>query len=136
MGRILSDYDRRDGPEQPVGYPVRRILPQNRYATQLVPGCARGTRERASGAERGGVIVGRGAVMTGWAPKGHTPILHRRTRSHEKVWTLGALTISPGRRHLGLYPHWHPHKNITAIEVIAFLHDLLRHLRGHVIRIW
>jgi transposase len=75
-------------------------------------------------------------VRRTWAPKGRTPILHHRTRSHKKVSTIGALSISPGRRRLGLYLHWHPDKNITATEVTWFLRDLLRHLRGHVILIW
>lgn len=60
-------------------------------------------------------------VRRTWAPRGPTPFLHHRTRSHKKVSTIGALTISPGRHRLGLYLHWHPDKNIRTIEVIAFL---------------
>ena len=75
-------------------------------------------------------------VRRTWAPKGQTPILRHRTRSHKKVSTIGALTISPQRRRLGLYLHWHPDKNITQDEVILFLRDLLRHLRGNVILVW
>jgi len=75
-------------------------------------------------------------VRRTWAPRGQTPILRHRTRSHKKVSAIGGLSISPGRRHLGLYLHWHPDKNITGTEVIAYLHDLLRHLRGHVILVW
>ena len=71
-----------------------------------------------------------------WAPKGQTPILRHRTRSHKKVSTIGALRISPQRRRLGLYLHRHPHKNITQDEVILFLRDLLTHLRGNVILVW
>ena len=75
-------------------------------------------------------------VRRTWAPKGQTPILHHRTRSHKKVSTIGALTLSPKRHHLGLFLHWHPDKNIRTTEVIAFLRDLLRHLRGNVILVW
>lgn len=75
-------------------------------------------------------------VRRTWAPRGQTPILHHRTRSHKKVSAIGALTISPGRRRLGLYLHWHPDTNIRTTEVIAFLHDLLRHLRGNVVLVW
>jgi hypothetical protein len=75
-------------------------------------------------------------VRRTWAPKGQTPILRHRTRSHKKVSTIGALTISPQRRRLGLYLHWHPDKNITQDEVILFLRDLLAHLRGNVILVW
>ena len=75
-------------------------------------------------------------VRRTWAPKGRTPILRQRTRSHKKVSTIGALSISPQRRRLGLYLHWHPDKNITQDEVIFFLRDLLAHLRGNVILVW
>lgn len=75
-------------------------------------------------------------VRRTWAPRGQTPILHHRTRSHRKISTIGALTISPRRRRLGLYLHWHPDKNIAATEIIDFLHDLLRHLRGNVVLVW
>lgn len=75
-------------------------------------------------------------VRRTWAPQGQTPILRHRTRSHKKVSTIGALTISPGRRRIGLYLHWHRDKNITQNEVIVFLQDLLRHLRGNVILVW
>lgn len=71
-----------------------------------------------------------------WAPKGQTPLLRQRTRSHKKVSGIGALSISPRRHRLGLYLHWHPDKNITQDEVMAFLAELLKHLRGQVILIW
>ncbi len=75
-------------------------------------------------------------VRRTWAPKGQTPILRHRTRSHKKVSAIGALSISPHRRRLGLYLHWHPNKNITQDEVILFLRDLLAHLRSNVILVW
>lgn len=75
-------------------------------------------------------------VRRTWAPKGQTPILRHRTRSHKKVSTIGALSISPQRRRVGLYLHWHPDKNVTQEEIILFLRDLLTHLRGNVILVW
>ena len=75
-------------------------------------------------------------VRRTWSPRGKTPVLHHRTRSHKKVSAIGALTLSPRRRHPGLYLHWHPDKNITTVEIIAFLRALLRHLRGNVILVW
>jgi transposase len=75
-------------------------------------------------------------VRRTWAPKGQTPILRQRGRSHQKVSTIGALSISPRRRRMGLYLHWHPGRNITREELIDFLDDLLRHLRGPVILVW
>lgn len=75
-------------------------------------------------------------VRRTWAPTGQTPILRHRTRSHKKISTIGALSISPQRRRLGLYLHWHPNKNITQVEIISFLRDLLAHLRGNVVLVW
>jgi len=75
-------------------------------------------------------------VRRTWAPRGQTPILRHRTRSHKKVSAIGALSISPARRRMGLYLHWHPDQNITTTEVIGFLRDLLGHLRSPVILIW
>ena len=75
-------------------------------------------------------------VRRTWAPKGRTPLLHHRTRSHKKVSAIGALTISPKRRHVGLYLHWHPDKNITQRELLVFLRDLRAHLAGPLILVW
>lgn len=75
-------------------------------------------------------------VRRTWAPRGQTPVLHQRGRSHQKVSGIAAISISPRRRRLGLHAHWHPNANIGAEEVIAFLSALLRHLRGHVILVW
>ena len=75
-------------------------------------------------------------VRRTWAPKGRTPLLHHRTRSHKKVSAIGALTLSPKRRHLGLYLHWHPDRNITQRELLVFLRDLRAHLAGAIILVW
>ena len=70
-------------------------------------------------------------VRRTWAPRGQTPILRHRYR-RDKVSAISAVTVSPRRRRLGLYIHFHPH-NITHVEVAVFLRALLRLLRGHVI---
>lgn len=75
-------------------------------------------------------------VRRTWAPKGRTPLLHHRTRSHKKVSAIGALSISPKRRHVGLYLHWHPDRNITHRELLVFLRDLRAHLAGPLILVW
>jgi transposase len=75
-------------------------------------------------------------VRRTWAPKGKTPVLYQRGRSHQKVSAIGSLSISPERRRMGLFLLWHPGRNITREEVIAFLEDLLRHLRGNVVLLW
>jgi hypothetical protein len=75
-------------------------------------------------------------VRRTWAPRGQTPILYQRTRCTRKISSIGGLSLSPGRRHLGLYLHWYPDTNICQEHVIAFLRDLLRHLRGAVVVVW
>lgn len=75
-------------------------------------------------------------VRRTWAPIGRTPVLHQRTRHHRKVSAIGAITISPQRRRLGHYLHLHRDGSIGQEQVIAFLRDLLRHLRGNVVVVW
>jgi transposase len=48
---------------------------------------------------------------------------------------ISGISISPRRRHLGLYFRLHL-KNIQHPEVCEFLRHLLRHLRGPVLLIW
>lgn len=69
-------------------------------------------------------------VLKTWAPCGQTPRLRHRTQ-RDKVSVISGVSVSPRRRHLGLYYAFYPH-NISHQEVYAFLQDLLRHLRGHV----
>ena len=75
-------------------------------------------------------------VRRTWAPKGQTPVLRHGARHYRKVSVIGALSISPVRRRLRLFLNWHVNANITQVEVVAFLRELLRHLRGPVIVIW
>jgi transposase len=70
-------------------------------------------------------------VRKTWAPRGQTPI-HRHHYRHDKISAISGISVSPKRRHLGLYCHLHE-KNIEQAEVCEFLRHLLRHLRGHVI---
>jgi putative transposase len=75
-------------------------------------------------------------VRRSWAPKGQTPVLRHRGRWRQKVSVIGGLSISPRRRRLRLFTQWHPDANVSQWEVIDFLRQLLRHLRGHVIVVW
>ena len=56
---------------------------------------------------------------------------HRR-----KVSVIGAVTVSPAARRLGLYFSTLPDGYFTAGSVAHFLRDLLRHLRGRVVVVW
>jgi transposase len=71
-----------------------------------------------------------------WAPCGTTPSLTVRARSHEKVSGIGALIVSPARRQITLALALHPRKNIRGPEVLQFLRQLARHVRGPVILVW
>jgi transposase len=75
-------------------------------------------------------------VRRTWARRGHTPLLRHRTRHHRKISCIGGLSVSPQRRHLHWYLKFHTDSSIRQKEVVAFVADLLRHLRGPVILIW
>lgn len=65
---------------------------------------------------------------------GETPIL-RHSYRRDKISVIGILTVSPGGRRLGFYARFHA-DNVTSLEIIAFLRQLLRHLQGEVFVIW
>jgi len=75
-------------------------------------------------------------VRRTWAPCGQTPVMRHRVRHHRKISTIGGISISPHRRHLGWYLHFHSDESIRQEQVIAFLRHLLAHLRGNVIIVW
>ncbi len=75
-------------------------------------------------------------VRRTWGPKGQTPVLRHGARHYRKVSVIGALSISPIRRKLRLFLNWHVNANVTQVEVVAFLRELLRHLPERVIVIW
>jgi putative transposase len=52
------------------------------------------------------------------------------------VSVIGALSLSPVTRRLGLYFTTDPKEFFNAERVVRFLRDLLRHLRGKVIVVW
>jgi len=57
-------------------------------------------------------------------------------RHREKVSTIAAISITPGRRRVGLYWKTDPKGYIDADAVVEFLRGLLRHLKGKVIVVW
>jgi transposase len=70
-------------------------------------------------------------VLKTWAPRGCTPLLRHRTR-RDKISVISGISVSPCRHRLGLFYDFYPH-NIRHQEVYAFVRQLLRHLRGHVV---
>ena len=75
-------------------------------------------------------------VRRTWAPRGKTPVFYQRGRHRQKVSIIGALTVSPKRRRIGLYFSLIAEFNVDAYWLVAFLTALARHLRGPVILIW
>jgi transposase len=56
--------------------------------------------------------------------------------SWEKISAISAISISPRARRLALYGRFHPRQNIRSPQVVAFLRQVLRHLRGPVVLLW
>ena len=69
-----------------------------------------------------------------WAPKGSTPIVHYWYKQ-DRISAISALAVSPKQRRLALYLHLRT-RNLTGLDVRAFLTHLLRHLRGPVVLLW
>jgi transposase len=69
-----------------------------------------------------------------WAPVGQTPVIPYNYR-HDRLSTLGTLTVSPKRQHLGLYLRFQA-GSFKGGHVADFLRTLLRQLRGHAILLW
>ena len=61
--------------------------------------------------------------------------MHYHSYKRGKISTIGALSVSPKRKHLALYLQFHK-SNLNGMDVKAFLSYLLKHLRGHVILLW
>jgi len=74
-------------------------------------------------------------VRRTWALRGQTPLM-RHWHKHDRVSVISAVTLSPRRRHCGLYVQCLPGKNFCTPDVCAFLRALLHHLRGPVIVLW
>jgi len=70
------------------------------------------------------------------APRGKTPILKTKAKHREKVSITAALTISPGRHHLGLYWQTYPRSFVNAERAADFLRALMGRLRGAVMVVW
>jgi transposase len=66
-------------------------------------------------------------VRRTWAPKGETPIQYSWDR-RDRLSVISAITLSPVRQRLGLYFDIH-NRNVTFVEVMAFLTMIHRRLR-------
>jgi len=75
-------------------------------------------------------------VRRSWQPRGKTPVLVQRTRSHQKVSMIAALCVAPTRDRVALYFRLHAQRNINADLVVAFLSQLRHQLDAPVIIVW
>lgn len=75
-------------------------------------------------------------VRRTWAPRGVTPVLYQRTRSHRKVSVIAALTLPPRYQRVGLYFSLHTDANITAHRVVLFLRRLTRQIQKPLLIVW
>lgn len=73
-------------------------------------------------------------VRRTWAPVGCTPLI-RHHYANDRISVISGVSVSPTRERLGLFGmfFW---DNIAQEEVVAFLREVLRHLRGHVIALF
>jgi transposase len=71
-----------------------------------------------------------------WAPRGATPILSQRTRSHEKISAIAAICVEPNRRRVKFYFSLHPAGNINSGLACSFLGNLKRQLRTPIALLW
>jgi transposase len=70
------------------------------------------------------------------APRGETPVLPCWDR-HDRISAISCITLSPVRDQPGLYFELLPvDANVTAVEVVAFLRQLKRHLPGPWVLLW
>jgi len=75
-------------------------------------------------------------VRRTWAPRGKTPILLQRGRSHRKVSAIAAIVVSPYARCANLYFRCHVTTSICSHLVIAFLKQLSVQIPKRFIIVW
>lgn len=70
-------------------------------------------------------------VRRTWAPRGQTPI-HYTWDRHDRISVIGALTLAPRRRRIGVYFDVQ-FRNIVTHDVMLFLRQLHQQLRRNLI---
>lgn len=74
------------------------------------------------------------SVRRTWAPRGQTPVLHLPL-NWKRLSAFGALSATPGGRKVRLFLSL-LNGSVNSERVVAFLHNLRRHIRGKVILLW
>ena len=73
-------------------------------------------------------------VRRTWAPRGQTPHFYHWLKQ-DRISAFGAISVSPLRRHAGLYMQFRS-RSLNNDDVKLFLLYLLRHLRGPIMLLW
>jgi len=71
-------------------------------------------------------------VRKTWAPVGCTPLV-RHHFANERISVISGISVSPTRRRLGLFGVFFWDNIGQQDEVVAFLRQVLCHIRGHII---
>ena len=75
-------------------------------------------------------------VRRTWAVRGQTPVIGGDGGHRKKVSVIGAVSVSPRTRRLGLYFANRIDGYFSASEVVGFLRHLLQSLPGKVLVVW
>jgi transposase len=70
-----------------------------------------------------------------WAPRGQTPTLRTSVQHHQRANVIGALLITPKARRLKLRTQLYQ-RTVTGEQVLDFLRQLLRQVRGPIVLVW
>ncbi len=70
-----------------------------------------------------------------WARRGQTPIIRTSIEHHDRLNILGVVLVSlKGKKiRVSIKSYWH---SLTSAEVIAFLKQILRFVRGKIVLVW
>jgi transposase len=69
-----------------------------------------------------------------WAPRGQTPV-QRAWDRHDRLSVIGAITVSPRRRHLSEYFQILD-RNVDAEDLVWFVEQMHRRLPRKIILVW
>jgi transposase len=71
-----------------------------------------------------------------WSPCGHTPVVRTSLDHHQRLNLLGTILV-PYHRKQGLQLSVRSYtRTLTSVQVVAFLKQLLRTVRGEIVFVW
>ncbi len=75
-------------------------------------------------------------VKKTWAPKGKTPKIIHKTRSHKKITAIGAIAVRYTGRRARMMFRLLEGQNANSQVFVQFLTQLLQNIEGHIIVVW